>query len=296
MKAKILADGGKIFDKKKRKQPRISIKLHKCLNRLFIFKTDPVKLNIRRISDLRNNAMHLVIPFIPPDIMGLFQAGVLNYPKALQDWFGINISDRVPLGMMALVYDFDPKMHSLEYPKIRRKLPAETVRWLTSFQQDIRKEAETFGDKVMQFYIPIDLKLAIVKNPTKADIVLSSGAIGQAALIVEVPKDIDKTHPYLRKDVASQVNQKLGGSTTITVYDIHCIVQICGIKGRSDFYYKSKLWPQWGPRYSENFVEWVVSQATRNPDFFNRTRQEAKAKQRKSDSLRLPHPPETDSQ
>ncbi len=139
MKAKILADGGKIFDKKKRKQPRISIKLNECLNRLFIFETDPVKSNIRRISDLRNNAMHLVIPFIPPDIMGLFQAGVLNYPKALQDWFGINISDRVPLGMMALVYDFDPKMHSLEYPKIRRKLPAETVRWLTSFQQDIRK-------------------------------------------------------------------------------------------------------------------------------------------------------------
>ncbi len=188
----------------------------------------------------------------------------------------------IPLGMMALVYDFDPKMHSLGYPKIRRKLPAETVRWLTSFQQDIRKEAETFGDKVMQFYIPIDLKLAIVKNPTKADIVLSSGTTGQGvaqeALIVEVAKDIDTTHPYRRKDVASQVNQKLGGSTTITVYDIYCIVQIYGIKGSPEFYYKSKLWP---PRYSEKFVDWIVSQATKNPDFFNRTRQEVKAKQLK---------------
>ncbi len=288
MKAKILADGGKVFYKKERKQPRRSFTLDKCLDSIFLFENDPIKLNIKSISELRNSAMHLVIPFVPPDIMGLFQAGVRNYPKALHDWFGLNISDRVPLGMMALVYDFDPKMHSLEYPKIKRKLPAETVRWLTSFQQDIRKQAESLGDRIAQFYIPIDLKLAIVKNPDKADIVLSSGTAGQAvaqeALIVEVAKDIDKTHPYRRKDVAGQVNQKLGGSITITPYDIQCIVHIHGIKDRAEFYYKSKLW---SPRYSEKFVDWIVAQATKNPDFFNRTRQEEKARQLKQNAQKI---------
>ncbi|MBI2858156.1 MAG: DUF3644 domain-containing protein [Chloroflexi bacterium] len=287
MKAKLLADGGKIFYKKERNQPRRSFTLDKCLDSIFLFEKDPVKLNIKSISELRNSAMHLVIPFVPPDIMGLFQAGVRNYPRALHDWFGLNISDRVPLGMMALVYDFDPKMHSLEYPRIRRKLPAETVRWLISFQQDIRKQAESFGDKMEQFYIPIDLKLAIVKNPDKADIVLSASTggqkVAQEAVIVEVAKDIDKTHPYRRKDVAVQVNGKLGAAM-MTSYDVQCIVRIHGIRDKTEFYYKSVLW---SPRYSEKFVDWIVAQATKNPDFFSLTRQAEKARQLKQNASKI---------
>ena len=92
MKAKILNDGNKIFYRKKRKQPRRSLSLDDCLNCVFTSESNPIKLNIKTIHELRNNAIHLVIPFIPIDIMGLFQAGVLNYPQVLQDWFGISLS------------------------------------------------------------------------------------------------------------------------------------------------------------------------------------------------------------
>ena len=272
MKAKLLNDGNKIFHKKKRKQPRRSLSLDECLNRIFTSEGDPIKLNIKTVHELRNNATHLVIPFIPIDIMGLFQAGVLNYPKALQDWFGISLSNRIPLGMMALVYDFDPKQHSLEYAKMKRRLSVETFRWLTEFQQDIRNQATSLGDSMQQFYIPIDFKLAITKSPRKADIVLSSGMQGEEALILEVPKDIDKTHPYRGKEVVELVNQKFGGTLQINSFDILCIRKVYNIESKVEFYYKSKYSPR---LYSEQLVEWIVKQAAKNPDFFVHTRSKA---------------------
>jgi len=272
MKAKLLNDGSKIFYKKKRKQPRRSLSLDDCLNRIFTSESDPVKLNIKTVQELRKNAIHLVIPFIPVDIMGLFQAGVLNYPKALQDWFGVSLSNRIPLGMMSLVYDFDPAQHSLDHAKMKRRLPPETVRWLTEFQQGIRNQAASLGRVGNQFYIPITLQLAMTKKPDKADIVLSSGIEGKEALIVEVPKSPDKTHPYRQKEVVELVNQKLGRTLTINSFDILCIKKAYNIVSKPEFHYKSKFAT---PQYSPQFVDWIVKQATKNPDFFTHTRRKA---------------------
>lgn len=274
MKAKLLNDGSKIYYKKKRKQPRRSLSLDDCLNRIFTSESDPVKLNIKTIHELRNNAIHLVIPFIPIDIMGLFQAGVLNYPQALQDWFGINLSNRIPLGMMALVYDFDPTQHSLDYAKMKRRLPAETIRWLEKFQQDIRNQTTSLGKSVGQFYIPITLQLAMTKKPSKADIVLSSGIGGKETLMVEVPKSPDKTHPYRQKEVLELVNEKLVKTPPVNQFDMQCVRKIHNIASRSEFYYKSKFAP---PQYSPQFVDWIIKQATESPDFFIRARHKAKA-------------------
>ncbi len=282
MKAKLLNDGNKIYYKKKRKQPRRSFSLDDCLNRIFTSESDPIKLNIKTIHEFRNNATHLVIPFIPRDIMGLFQAGVLNYPKALQDWFGISLSARIPLGMMVLVYDFDPRQHSLEYAKMKRRLSAETVRWLTEFQEKIREQATSLGKAIQQFYIPIDLKLAITKRPNKADIVLSSRVKGREALIIEVPRSPDKTHPYrMKKDLIPLVNQRLGGTPPFNNFDVQCIKRVYNITSRAEFCYLSKFSP---PQYSEQFVDWIVKQATKNPNFFDRVRRKANIKYKKKKS------------
>lgn len=275
MKAKLLHAGKRIFYKKKRKQPRRSLSLEDCLNRIFMSGSDPIKLNIKKIYDFRNDATHLVIPFVPIDIMGLFQAGVLNYPKALRDWFSVNLSNRIPLGMMVLVYDFDPAQHSLEHAKMTRKLSAETVRWLTEFQRTIREQATSLGEGARQFYIPIDLQLAIVKKPDKADIILSSGIGGQEALIFEVPKEIDRLYPYRQTELIEEVNQRLGDRQRINFYDLQCVRKVYNIADKAEFYYKPKYS---SPQYSNKYVEWIIKQVTKNPGFFVRTRRKAKRK------------------
>lgn len=273
MKAKLLDGGNKIFYPKKRKQPRRSLSLDDCLKKLYTSEDDPIRLNIERIHELRNNAIHLVIPFIPRDIMGLFQAGVINFPRALQDWFSISLSERIPLGMMVLVYDFDPEQHSLESARMRRRMTIGTFRWLTAFQTRIQRDAASLGNAQERFCIPISYRVAITRNPRKADIVLSAGGTGQEAVIIERPRSPDVTHPYRTKEVIALVNDKLQGSHTINSYDTNCIRKLFKIETKPEFYYKDKFSPR---RYSSEFVDWIVKQVRKNPEFFSQTRHRAK--------------------
>lgn len=278
MKAKLHDEKKKIYYPKRRKQPRRSLSLDDCLNRIFTSEQDPVKLNIQRISELRNNAMHLVVPFVPPGIMGLFQAGVLNYPKALQDWFGFTISDRAPLGMMALIYDFDPKQHSLDYARMKRRLPIGTIDWLARFQRTVLDEFDSMGESGHSFYVPVEFELALVNKPGKADVVLTSGAAGRQALIMTVPKEPDKTHPYRQTEVVELLNQELGGSSAVNRHDLRCINTIYHVKSRPEFCYKSRFGPH---QYSPQFIDWILRQAAKNPGFFTVAREKCKRPLRK---------------
>ena len=273
MKAKLLNEGKKIFKKKERKRNRKSLYFEECLNMIFTSDSDPIKLNLKKIYDFRNDATHLVIPFVPSDIMGLFQAGVINFPKVLKNWFDINLSDRIPLGMMVLIYDFDPKQHSLEYARFTRKLSTETINWLIEFQRSVREQARSIRNNSQQYYIPIDFKLAIVKNLNKADIVLSSGIKGKDALIVEVPKDTDKIYPYRRKEITADINKKLNGKVVISTFDVDCINIVHKTKNKSEYIYSPKFS---SPQYSLSYADWIVSKIIKNKDFVTNTRKKAK--------------------
>ena len=183
--------------------------------------------------------------------------------------------------MMVLVYDFDPKQHSLDYAKMKRRLSTETFNWLTEFQQNIRNQAASLGDRIQQFYISIDLQLAIVKKPDKADIILSSGISGKEALILEASKDPNKTHPHRQTEMVELVNQKLGGTPPFNSHDFQCIKKSYNITSRAEFCYLPKFS---SPQYSEKFVDWIVKQATKNPDFFVRTRRRANIRYKKKKS------------
>lgn len=274
LKSKLSKEKRKIFYPKKRNQPRRSLSLEDCLNRIFTTSDDPIKLNILEIKQLRDNATHLTIPLIPADVMALFQAGVINYTKKLNEWLCIDISRRVPLGMMALVYDIDPSLHILDSAIIKRKLPSETVKWWKHFQDSVKAKAQAITTGKEAFYIPINLKLAIVKNPKKADIVLGAGQDGGEAIVLEVPRNPDVTHPNRQKEVVQLVNHQLSGRKTITSHDIQCVRKIYKIDGsKPNFYYKSKFA---SPQYSNAFVDWIVEQFNKDPAFFDKAKQKCK--------------------
>ena len=90
-----------------------SLSLSDCLNRLLPNENDPVRKNIERIRDLRDESVHLVIGEIPTDVIALLQAGVTNYHHLLNDWFEESLANRHPVPMMSIVYDMDPGRHDL---------------------------------------------------------------------------------------------------------------------------------------------------------------------------------------
>jgi hypothetical protein len=264
LKAHLLSSKQKIFYKKKPKEPRKSLSLGDCINRIFLSTKDPVRLNIEKIQELRDHATHLVIPVIPLEIMSLFQASVLNYARALKEWTEEDLARRVPMGMMALV--FDPGTEGL--PLIRTWTTKDSAKWLESFAAELESTAKMVSGDSLQFYLPINLKLALIKNPAKADIVLGVGSGDAFGITIEIPKDPDKTHPLRQIDVLQEINKRCE-TASVNSFHLQSVRRIHRIESRSEFYYKSKFAT---PQYSAAYVEWLINEFEKDPQFFAKAR------------------------
>lgn len=277
LKAKIIKDSGNrrsIYSKSKRGEPLRSISLREALNRVFPNTTSPTRRNVERIAGLRDEAVHLVINDVPPEVLSLFQAAAVNYHRRLNDWWGMSLSDRVTIGMMTIVYDFSPEQFDLSNAVLRRRLGSDAAFYLARLQKEVREEFDALG-KPAEYSIGIGYTLALVQQPQHGDIVLSKGPGGATVGIVEVPKDPSKSHPYRQMEVVARLNADLN-DWKINPFDVQSIVKAYGVKSRPEFYYLSSVRNS-SPQYSEAFIEWIIDQYQRDPTFFTASRRKAKA-------------------
>lgn len=276
LKAKIIQDSGDkkaIYHKKNRGERRRSLALRACLKDVFPKENDPTRRNVELMADLRDEATHLVISQVPKDVLALFQACVLNYHKRLNEWWGISLSDRVPVGMMTIVYDLSPDQLDLNSVDLRKRLGADAAKCLMEFEAKLRQESEDLG-RSAEFSIPVNYKLALVKDVGDADISLTTGGAGETVGVLEIPKDPGKTHPYRQKELVEQANVELEG-TTINKHDVECVVKIHNVKKKSNFYYQGQVKGSPG-QYSQEFAEWMAAKHKRDPSFFDDARQKAR--------------------
>jgi hypothetical protein len=216
-----------------------------------------------------------VISHVPNSILALFQSCVLNYHRRLVEWFDISLSERVPVGMMTIVYDLGPEQFDLTNPVVRRRLGRESVEYLAKFQAEVEQEFQRLN-KPAEFSIDISYKLALVQQPGEADIVLTKGGTGMTAKIIEVPKDPGGTHPYRQKEVIEQVNAALGNRMHLNQFDIQCILKIYGLRKRSEFYYKGSVTGS-PAQYSKAFVDWLLKEYAKDSGFFEKARAKVRA-------------------
>jgi len=179
--------------------------------------------------------------------------------------------------MMALTYDIDPQRMSIEHYKKSKKLPKETIKWIQKFQKGIEtSKEELLNDRTNQFFIPINLNLAIVRNPKKADIILSSGKeADQKALIIKTPKVPDITHPNRQKGVIEKVNNELKGRVKFNQYDCRVIRKLYNVDNKQKWFYQSRI-PGRSPQYSDEFVRWLIKRAQEDNNFFIKARERYK--------------------
>jgi hypothetical protein len=269
LKAKIISDTGNRRSICYPRGPRRTLSLRDCLKRVIPNEKDPVRANVEKIADLRDRACHLVISKVPKEIIGLFQSSVLNYHKKLNEWFQMSLSERVTVGMMTIVYDFDPKEFDLTNPRLRREMGKETADYLMRYQADIRQMFDELG-KPAEFSIDIGFHLALVKKLAEGDIALTSGTAGDPTQIVEVPKDPGQTHPFLQKDVVKELNSKIAPKT-INQYDLLCVRRLYNIEKRPEFFYQSSV-PGSPKQYSQAYVDWLLQEYKKDPSFFSNAR------------------------
>jgi len=281
LKAKILDDAGKdrnaIFrGKKRRGERRESISLRECLVRVIPNQTDPERRNIECIADLRDEAVHLVLSEVPTDVLGLFQACVINYHRRLTDWFGVSLSDRVHVGMMAIVYDLSPHRGDLTDKRLRRELGRDAADYLARYCAKVKNEFDQL-QRPVQFSVGIEYRLTLTKKPGDADIVLSQGTSGSVAMkIVEVPKDPGKSHPYRQVELIQKLKAAVP-TLSINQHDIQCVNKAHGVRQRPEYFYKGTVKGSPG-QYSQAFVDWLIQQHRCDAQFFVKAKAKTKPK------------------
>ena len=236
----------------------------------------PIRRNIECVAELRDESVHLVISQIPREVIGLFQAGVINYHSCLKEWFGISLSDRVPVGMMSIVYDMGPEQLDMTDRRLRKQLGQEVATFLTGYCAEIRQELDQLQHSV-QFSIGIEYSLVLTKKSDDANIILSSGSgDSKPTQVVMVPKDPSTSHPLLRKDVIELLQAE---QLPINQYDIQCVNTVYRVKYRSEYFYQGKV-PGSPGQYSQTFVNWLIEQYRRDEQFFLKTKEKAKNQRR----------------
>jgi hypothetical protein len=226
-----------------------------------------VRRNIEEIAQLRDQAMHLLIPELEAIYAGLFQSGVLNYVEYLQKWFG-----RTPLGrgappLLSLVWD----LKDLQPKAVRKRYGIEALRVLQEHRDRIQQLEGQIKDR--QFSIPIDYKLVLTKKPSEADITLGAGPGGAVAgQIVQVPKDVSVTHPYTQKTAVEEIKRLLGPAARFTSYDFQAIVTNDGIK-KSDSSPLHYLLKQTGTHcYSERLLDEIIGKVKADERYLEKSR------------------------
>ena len=280
LKAKILDDAGNDRDviyrgKKKRNERRETVSLCECLERIIPDATNPERRNIECIADLRDEAVHLVLSGVPTDVLGLFQACVINYHRRLNSWFGISLSDRVHVGMMSIVYDLAPDRGDINGKHLRRELGRDAADYLARYCARIKNEFDQL-QRPVQFSVGIEYHLALTKKADDADIVLSQGSAGDSTVkIIEVAKDPSKSHPHRQKEVIQKLKAAVTG-LSINPHDIQCVNKAYGIRQRPEFFYQGTVKGSPG-QYSPAFIDWLTQQNQKDPQFFHKTTAKLKA-------------------
>lgn len=85
--------------------------------------------------------------------------------------------------------------------------------------------------------------------------------------------DPDVTHPHRRKEFVAEVNRRLPDGARISLNDVNDMRRVLALDPRREFVYKSRFS---SPRYSNEFVSWVVAEITRDPSFIATIRARAR--------------------
>ena len=219
---------------------------------------------------MRDEAIHLFISEVPKDVLGLLQACVLNYHDCLSDWFGVTLSERVPIGMMTIVFDTSPEQLDLANPVMRRRLGKDAADYLTSLTQELRDEHDAHG-YAPQFSVEIEYSLHIQKKPEGAAVLAVTGEDGIRPGSSKLREDPWEEYPFRQGELVAELNERLRPSRRITSGDVQAVVVAEHVKQRPEWFFQSKV-PNSPSCYSRRFVDWFVTRYQQQPDWLSRSR------------------------
>lgn len=176
---------------------------------------------------------------------------------------------RTAFGLGTIYFRHGAKSEPGTYEDLREFVGREVAKVRDEWLDNIRKVVEA----------PTGSQVFLIK-PDSTD----EGSPGEVPIrVVDDPSapafqrlDRDNTHPYRQTEVIKELNRRLKESASINQHDIKCIRAVHSVDQKPQFYDQ----PKYGsPQYSDAFVEWIVEESSKDPDFFARTRSEYRGTQ-----------------
>jgi hypothetical protein len=257
-----------IYYRKKRGHPRRSVSLRDAIERAIPESKDPIRRNVEQVAELRDHAMHLLIPELEAIYAGLFQAGVFNYLDQRRKWFPQGKASAATPPLLSLVWEPE----QLEPKVIQKRYGRDALKFMQEQRVRVQAVEQEMGDR--RFSIPIEYKLVLTKKPKDADITLGAGPGGAiAGQIIEVPKDVSVTHPYKHFGAAAEIQKRLGTGTRFSAHDLQAVIRAEKVKkvDSSPFHYLMK---QTGTHlYSDIFIDEIVRKVQVDDGYVKRVRE-----------------------
>jgi hypothetical protein len=141
---------------------------------------------------------------------------------------------------------------------IKRQLEATRSQWLANIRQ------------VM--HAPDGAEVAVIETAERDDegrpTLIRLTTDPHAPLYGQV--DPDRSHPYRQKEVIREVNTRLDGAV-VNAFDVLSVRRVHAIseETRPEFVHVPKFG---SPQYSDAFVDWLVGEHERDPEFFTRAK------------------------
>ena len=183
--------------------PRRTISLENCLQRVFTNDKTPARQNLLKIIELRNTSTHFVTEEYEMIYIPLFQACVLNYVEKMQVFHNIDMTAVIPQNFLTLVVS----MEALDENKIRVKYPEEIARKIIETNSELSPMIEQRNNG---FAIKIEHYHYLTKNKDDAtSLVHIDNTATTGIKIIKDIRDPNDTHKYNMKNAIKEINGRL---------------------------------------------------------------------------------------
>jgi hypothetical protein len=202
----IKAKGEESIYRKVNNGKRETIPLRTCLDIVFS-KTDGTKRNILKITDLRDQAVHLLMPELQGIASRIFQSGIFNYSSKFEEACEVPFLNTDNTGMISLVGDFKTPPLSM-----MNNIYGKAAEEIIALAEELTSSVDNAND--LSFAIPLDVTLQFAQKDSEGtQIILTKAENGMTglkkALVIEKSVDAEKTYKFKQGQAITEINQRL---------------------------------------------------------------------------------------
>ncbi len=248
--------------------PDRTLSLENCTQKIFTNNKNPLRINLQKITELRNTSTHFITEEYEMVYVPLFQACILNFNEKMMEFHNIDMTTIIPQNFLML----SVSMKALNETEIIAKYPEEIATKLLTIGDIISDTIQANNDK---FAIRIEHYHFITKNKNEATslVHIDNSANANVKIIKEL-KDPNITHKYSSSSCIKEICTRLnrlhinlefnGEIKKFNSYHFNLFCKYYGIKENPKLCYQHNLTQRYG--YSLQTIDFIVEEIRKDPE------------------------------